>query len=371
MRSLRQKRLALDATFVRHGRVGGAEQMAQNLVAGLLEAGADVEVLARKGEWPPGLGLNVFEAPAAMNRFAAGAYAALVRRGRYDALIGANYFVPPFVTAGRASCGVIHDLQYVHYPAFFSARKRRWLRAAHGTTLRVADLVVVISESARDDLFRVHGSRHAEKVVVIPDPVSWERFDSAPDDVPPPFPYVLAVAAQYPHKNLVTLVRAFDRLKVDGALPELRLVLVGQESRQLVSVTGADSLARAVENSRFSDHIIRTGFVEDAALARWYRHASVFAFPSLFEGFGMPAVEALGLGVPTITTRCAALPESTLGLAHYVDDPTDDGELASLLKTVLENRDTHAPVPADVARIRSTYEPQRIGRLYIDAIDRI
>jgi glycosyltransferase involved in cell wall biosynthesis len=360
-------RIAVDATFIRRGRVGGAEHMVRNLVRGLAEVGAPVEVLVQEGEWEGMPGVPVFEAPRWLNRFAAGAYAAAARRQSYDAFVGANYFVPPLATRGRRSCGVIHDVQYARYPEFFSTRKRTWLRIAHSTTLRVADVVVAISESVRGDLAALHGPTHARKIVVIPDPVSWERFSSA-SAVPVPFPYVLAVAAQYPHKNLDTLVRAFTRLKASPDLADLRLVLVGQASSALVSVIGEDRVARAVAESPVADDILRVGYVDDRTLGGWYRGASVLALPSLFEGFGMPAVEALGLGIPTVTTRCAALPESTLGLAQYVDDPLDDSELADVLAAVIRSRERYTPSAEAVETVRATYAPHRVARLYLEAL---
>lgn len=361
-------RVAIDATFIRRARIPGAEHMVRNLARGFREQGVVVEVLARAGEWDDIPGVNLFEAPRRLNRFVAGSYAAAVRRRSYDVLLAANYFVPPLAARGRLVCSVIHDLQYVHYPEFFSRRKRSWLRVAHATTLRVADVVVAISGSVREDLIAVHGAKWCEKIRVIPDPVSWDRFSNETVQ-PPPFPYVLAVAAHYPHKNLDTLVRAFALLKESPGFDDLRLVLVGQRSSALMSsVIGEDRLSRAVAESPVAEDIVFVGYVDDAALGDWYRGAEVFVLPSLFEGFGMPAVEALGFGIPTVTTRCGALQESTLGLGHYVQDPLDHGELARLLAAVLGDRERYAPSVSAIERIRSTYAPRRVAALYLESL---
>ncbi|HLX33219.1 MAG TPA: glycosyltransferase family 1 protein [Gaiellaceae bacterium] len=361
------ERLAIDATFIRRGGIPGAEHMLRNLVGGLREHGVPVEVLARAGEWDRAAGVELFEAPRRLDRFAAASYAAAVRRRSYDAFLGANYFVPPVVTRGRRTCGVIHDLQHVHYPELFSARKRRWLDLAQGTTLRVADVVVAISSSVREDLVSVHGRKWADRIVVIPNPVSWERFSDG-DAPSASYPYVLAVAAHYPHKNLDTLVRAFGRLKQSPGLADLRLVLVGPERAALRSVIGEDRLVQALAESPVADRIVQVGGVDDATLGAWYRGASVFVLPSLFEGFGMPAVEAMGFGIPTVTTRCGALPETTLGLASYVDDPLDPDELAGLLDSVLRDRERHVPSAETIEKIRGTYAPSRVAALYLEAL---
>lgn len=341
--------------------------MVRNLVQGLSELGVSIEVLARAGDWEPMPGVEVFEVPGRLNRFLAASYAAAARRRSYEVFLGTNYFVPPLATWGRRVCAVVHDIQYVHFPEFFSARKRTWLRLAHAATLRIADVVVAISESVRADLVSAHGSMWADKIVVIPDPVSWERFTN--DAVEPaPFPYVLTVAAHYPHKNIETLIRAFGRLKQNPDLADLRLVVVGQTRSGLVSVVGEDRLSSALAESPVADDIECVGYVDDSELGRWYRGASVFALPSLFEGFGMPAVEALGFGIPTVTTRCGALPQTTLGLAQYVDDPLDDSELADLLATLLRDRMRYVPTAEAVEEIRAAYAPRRVAELYLEAL---
>jgi glycosyltransferase involved in cell wall biosynthesis len=93
----------------------------------------------------------------------------------------------------------------------------------------------------------------------------------------------------------------------------------------------------------------------------------MFAFPSVFEGFGMPAVEALGFDLPTLTTRRTAIPETTLGLAHYVEDPSDVDEWAERIIAMARDPTRHRPGEAGAARVRSRYAPDRIARAYARA----
>ncbi|MCA6584890.1 MAG: glycosyltransferase, partial [Pseudanabaena sp. M051S1SP1A06QC] len=101
-------------------------------------------------------------------------------------------------------------------------------------------------------------------------------------------------------------------------------------------------------------------------LAWYYRHAHLFAFPSLFEGFGMPPVEAMGMGLPVLTTRCTAIPEVTMNLSEYVQHPTNVDEWCNRLTEMLKNRDRYLPNSDTIQLIRHTYDPVAIARQYVD-----
>ena len=109
---------------------------------------------------------------------------------------------------------------------------------------------------------------------------------------------------------------------------------------------------------------ITTGYLNDAQLSDLYQHATLFAFPSLFEGFGMPAVEALGFGLPTLTTRLGSLPEVTMGAAHYLDEPTRVDEWVDKLAYLLLNPDACRPEMATVKKLRERYAPSKIAAMY-------
>jgi glycosyltransferase involved in cell wall biosynthesis len=362
---------AISAAFLKPGSVGGAEHMLRNLVRGLAEAaqvGDRLLVLGACG-WPEFAGtasLHWLAQSGHRNRFVEEWRSLRRHLRRLDAALLPNYFTPPVRTAKARIVTVIHDLQYLHFPENFSRRKRLWLRAAHELTLRRADAVVVISEFVRDDLLRAYGSRWREKLHVVSNPVCWARFEEGPD-ADPPVPggrYLLSVAAQYPHKNLATLVRAFDLIARRDAYDDVRLVLAGQLSHKLVGIARRPDVRELIAASGLEHRVRVTGYISDRMLGTYYRHAAAFVFPSLFEGFGMPPVEALGFGLPVITTRCTALPESTRGLAHYVDDPLDAHELADALAAVLDDPQGKRPPPAALAGLRSSYAPAAIGAQY-------
>jgi glycosyltransferase involved in cell wall biosynthesis len=140
--------------------------------------------------------------------------------------------------------------------------------------------------------------------------------------------YVLAVGTVEPRKDLPTLVRAFDLVAGDAS--DLRLVIAGPDG------WGAEALAAAVEMSPHRDRIVRLGYVDDGTRGDLLAGASVYAFPSVYEGFGLPAVEAMQAGVPVVATRAGSLPEVCRDGADLVDVGDAPG-LAAALRRVLDD----------------------------------
>jgi glycosyltransferase involved in cell wall biosynthesis len=368
--------MVVSAHFVYAGRVGGAEPMLYNLLSGLSQECSTLTAMCadRANLDPLALsdleqsGVRVLECGGPGPRFISEQRACLDRDVRGDITLFPNYFVPPVTPArlGRIAC-VLHDMQFRHFPQYFSARKRLWLRVAQGLAIRKADRVIAISEFVRNDVIRVYGEELAKKVSVVPNPISWRRFGSPTTNAAPPSdrPYILSVAAQYSHKNLDVLIRGFAQLAHRDA--DVALVLCGQSYATLRGGGGVTTDLRGlIEHLGLADRVHMTGYVDDLQLGVWYRGASVFAFPSLFEGFGMPAVEALGMGLPVLTTRCTALPETTLGLAAYVDNPTDSREWAEKLGYILRYPAAYAPDRQAVRTVRERYDMARIARAYVD-----
>lgn len=376
--------LGISALFLQPGKVGGAEFMLKNLVDGLnaIRQPSDRLQVFSNTRWPicgSQAGVDWINGWGTGNRFILEWKALRRAAGALDAMLFTNYFTPPARTAKHPRLvTVIHDLQYLHFPQHFTLQKRLWLRCAHELTLRRADRVVVISNFVRQDLLAHYGARWESKVQVIPNPISFDRFDdqaTEPEATPgvPAFDlrqqrYILSVAAHYPHKNLTTLIRAFDQLRRRQGFDDVRLVLAGQWGKRLIGAVPGVDLAGLIEELGIEDAVTITGHISDAALGQLYRHAAVFAFPSLFEGFGMPAVEALGFGMPVVTTKCGALPETTLGLAHYLDDPLDASQWASALAMCLAQPGSYRLSPQERASIRDRYRPDRIGRAYYQAL---
>jgi len=289
----------------------------------------------------------------------------------FDAVLFPNFYTPPIVRARRVVC-TIHDLQYLHLPQHWPAAKRIWNRVSHAITLRKCDAVIAISQAVKDDILNQYGSRWESKVHAVWNPVSIERFDGSDEQA---FtggrPYILCAAVDRPAKNLATLIRAYANLK--KRRPEYRLVLAGQLrnadlSWRKKSGSLEEKLPAAgdlVAELGLANDVIVTGFVSNEQLGALYRGASLFALPSLFEGFGMPAVEALALGAPTLVSDLPVLREVTLNKAHYVEHPRDEHELADRMLAMLDMGDVARPSPELRQKIRERFAPATIARKYL------
>jgi len=363
---------AVSACFVRAGRVGGAEHALYNLLDGLRAVTTVADPWSVVTAEPLRLGFDLaplltrpVHVPGLRNRVAIETLALPALRG-IDRWLLPNYYTP-YGLRGRVVT-VIHDAQHEHFPENFPARKRAWLRAAHRYTMRRADVVVAISDYVADDLIARHGDQYVGKIRVIPNAVSFDRLEpgALPAAVPRDREIVLCVSGGYRHKNLETLVRAF--VDVAAARTTAQLVIVGQLPDQLLGARPGAGVGELVRELGLSNRVTVLGYVTDAELGALYRAAAVLAMPSLFEGFGLPVVEALGLGVPVVSTRAGSLTDVSLGLARYIDDPMSAGEMAAALIGVLVEGGQAKPSATDVERVRARYEPIAVADLFRSAV---
>jgi len=343
------------------GRTPGLESGMYNLVSGLLRRDVAVEVtVADRQRLAPAFVVNLtanpggalvekrFPVPVARSRFFEETAFAL-SRSRASQVLYPNYFVPPTET-GRSHLvsAVIHDCLHHVYPEYFSATKRTWLSWQFGHTLRRADVTYLISEWERQMVARYHGDRAAERCRVIFNSIDWTRFDATLPTLPDwqERPFILSVCHPYPHKNVPLLIEAFGLLCERDT--DVLLALSGQPSppvRQAIAALPDAAQARL----RF------TGRLSDAELGQLYRAATAYVSASRYEGFGMPVVEALGFGLPTIVSAVGALPEVTLGMATLLPRDPKAADLAdAMLQAVRTGRRLSAP---QIEHVRQTFSP--------------
>ncbi len=237
--------------------------------------------------------------------------------------------IPP-AAEGQKLVVSVHDLAFEYFPGLFP-RSWRWLyKAGLRAAVRRADAIITPSRNTAEDVL-TRTRVDPEKLFVVPLAASLPPGDS--DPVPAltrlkiRTPFVLSVGTLEPRKNLVRLVRAYRRLAARG-LPHA-LVLAGPLGWH------HDSLMREVA-LRGPGEIVLTGPLTDADLDALYRSASAFAYPSLYEGFGLPVLEAIARGVPTVASNTSSVPE-VYGDAAIGVDPRSVREIADALERILSN----------------------------------
>jgi glycosyltransferase involved in cell wall biosynthesis len=244
-----------------------------------------------------------------------------------------NHAAIPPVRVGQRLVVTIHDLSFERFPELFPATWRWLYRRGLRVAIEEAAALIVPSESVRSEL--VDAGARQERITVIPlassfgesatgggDAFDPEREDLADRGIVPP--YVLAAGTVEPRKNLVRLVGAYRRLAADG-LPHA-LVLIGPEG------WGSADL-RAVIDRGGPGTIVRAQ-VGGPLLERAYADADAVAYVSLYEGFGLPVLEAMSVGTPVVTSDVSSLPE-VAGDAALLVDPTDEDAIADALRRVL------------------------------------
>jgi glycosyltransferase involved in cell wall biosynthesis len=205
------------------------------------------------------------------------------------------------------------DLQHEFLPEFFSRAELAYRRVVYAWTMRRSRIVIAISEHARQTLIE-RGGLAPERVRTIHLAADLERFSPGEGERRP---FLLYPANRWPHKNHLRLFDAFARVR--RSRPELRLVLTG---------TGH-------EGAPLPDGVQSRGLVSPAALVELYRTAAGLVFPSLYEGFGQPPLEAMACGCPVAVSRTTSLPEVCGDAAVYFD-PLSAEDMARAIEEVLD-----------------------------------
>ena len=249
-------------------------------------------------------------------------------------LLHVTYIAP--LRCSRPVAVTVHDVSFCRFPAYFSPRDRLLFATLLPASLRRAAAVLTDSEHARNEIAHFFPSLKA-RISAVPLGVSSEfrresghatrtlmreRYDTGEA-------YILAVGNLQPRKNLAALVRAFGHVR--GRFPDLRLVIAGQAQWQ------TSPLLELIDSMGLASHIVFPGYVPQRDLPGLYSCASVFVYPSTYEGFGLPILEAMACGTPVVAMRTSSVPE-VAGDAALLADPASLDEMTSAVLRVLEDR---------------------------------
>jgi glycosyltransferase involved in cell wall biosynthesis len=338
-------RIGINALYLIPGGVGGTESYLRNLIRAYQELDRENDFYVFTNVENTGTfqlrSSNFVEVPCAVNAvnrparilWEQIALPLQVARAHVDVLHSPGYTAPVLTSA--ASVVTIHDLNYHYFPEDWTTSGLWANRILIPAVAHSATRVLTISHSSALAITQVLRVPTSKVDVVyhgvdgnLPPPVPGEEA-RARDRFGLTGPFLLSVTASHPHKNLDGLVSAYELLCAEWDAPPT-LVIVGIKGRQ------QDALERRLKASASRGRVVLTGWIEGETLAALYRAAHLFVFPSKYEGFGFPVLEAMACDVPVVSSVATSLAE-LVGDAGVVFDPESPRSMAQAIRSTWEN----------------------------------
>lgn len=246
-----------------------------------------------------------------------------------------SYIIPALAPAKLKVIITVHDLVAFFFPGSHKTKAVLIERLTLKKALKKVHAVLVVSENTKKDLLkkfifpeqRIHITYCAPSNV-FNKPVTGEELEEFRIKSKLPQNFILAVGTMEPRKNLSTLIKSF--VVVKKRFPDFKLVLVGKKGWKY------HRIEKTLEEFKMKDDVIFPGYLKDRDLQKIYKLATVFVFPSLYEGFGIPPLEAMASGCPVVSSNAASLPE-VVGEAGLLIDPTNSYKLAESISSLIEN----------------------------------
>lgn len=376
----KMEKIAIDLLWVRPGKVGGTEFFIRNLLDGFmkLEEDFDFTLLVsldnaetfRKYEEDRRYHLliaNIKSANIAKRIIWQNLFQNRLLRKKGFKKCFEPVYCKPWLNGGIQYTCVIFDLQALHYPEYHPFHEVAYSRLCWRMDVMNAARIMTTSHWAKEDIEQKYHRKNIE-VIYVPvlvkedEVVDFDLLRKKYNIEKKQFFYT--VSQMIPHKNLQTLIRMISRIidrKKEGVPQEN--VSAGNDVRSLpdklvisgVNGNAAEELKKQIRDMNLQDAVILTGFVSNEERNTLYQNCHTFLFPSVFEGFGMPPIEAMLFKTRAITTKCTSIPEVTQGKAVYVDDPYDVEEWIDKLQN------SHSQESMDF----SAYDPERISKQYL------
>ncbi len=265
---------------------------------------------------------------------------------------------------------VFHDVSFRVHPEFSTEANRVYCEQQFDRAARLAHRIVTVSHFSKAEIVRAMGMA-ADRIDVVHEAAD-PRFVHRPEmPLPERFrpqlgdaPFVLYVGSVEPRKNLATLVNAYASVLRRTKHPANLAIAGGSGWKN-------SSVHEAVERHGLQDRVRLLGFVTDDELLALYNRCALFCYPSLYEGFGLPVIEAMSCGAPVITSRVSSLPEVGGDAVRYVDDPHDSAALADQLGEVLESRDLQARLRRDGLAQAARFSWDKAARETLAILERV
>jgi glycosyltransferase involved in cell wall biosynthesis len=372
-------KIGINALFIRPGWHGGTEVYLRSLLSALLEIGHEHEFYLFTNKenhhtflfdapnikkihipiWAGIKPLRVFSEQVALPRQAS--------KLKLDIIHGPGYTTPIFGPCARVV--TIHDLQYCYYPEIYPKGQYIFFRLFIPLSAKTSSMIIVDANSTKIDL---------EKFLAIP-PQKIKTIHLAPHPrfTQPPSPneiravrnkynlphnYILTISSFRPQKNTLRLIKAYHQLCQKGIT--CKLVLVG---RKLDPYSDVQQLIRDL---KLDGKIITTGYVPDEDLPALYKEADLFVYPSYFEGFGIPVLEAMACGLPVILSNVASLPEAG-GQAGYYVDPYNIEDIAEAMYNVLTQPALYKELSSKGLKHAHNFSWERVARETLEVYNQV
>ncbi len=274
-----------------------------------------------------------------------------------------HYVLPPLTRC--RSVVTIHDCIHLMFPeylpnklAYYYAKGSMW------TASHKADRILTVSEASKKDILRFFNVA-PHKVEVIYNaiderflaPPNAERMELARQRYQLDHPFILYVGNIKPHKNLERLIDSFARARSQG-LDDLKLIIIGDE------ISKYPPLRQSVHKHKLDKHVRFLGFQPMETLAAFYRLARAFVFPSLYEGFGLPPLEAMACGTPVVTSNVSSLPEVAGGAAVLVDPYDEDAIASAIVRAVSDDSLRSELIEKGIQRARTFSWKQSVKKIH-------
>lgn len=348
--------IAIYLGWIRHNKCGGVESFTRNLLDGFSKIENDNKYLLICST-DNAESFKLYERDDRFTVVDAGFETARLK----DTILFENFRLDKLVTSYKANVcfvpcyripmlwkrnkyvAVIHDLQAYHFPENFNPGRRLWLQKGALRSAHSSDKIIAISEFVRKDIIEKLKC-NAQKVVAIHNPIlpnlDQEAFLITGREVRvDKHSYLYTISALAKNKNLITLLKLIKLIKdeqPEGVSTKLVISGIGFNQKDADNID-KKTLVEYIEQNNLKEDIIFTGFVSNERRNSLISNSQFFLFPSIFEGFGMPVVEAMELGARVITTNCTSIPEVSEHKALYVENPFNEREWLQVMKTHLSD----------------------------------
>lgn len=362
-------RIGINALYLLPGGVGGTETYLRELLEWMPRVAPEHEYFlivnreCERAAFPENPGLHIVRTgvPAA-SRPARLLYEQLLIPAQARSLKLDVLFNPGFTAPALCGCPCVttfHDLQHKRHPEYFRRLDLPAWNFFLGIAARRSRRILTVSEASAEDFRRFYPS--AKPPIDITPLGARDVFFSLRSPSHPPGDYLLCVSTLHPHKNHARLVRAFSKWRRESGAAT-RLVLAGMKG------FATKAVEQTIAECEAASFVTVTGWIGDEELLALYRDASAFIFPSLFEGFGIPVVEALACGLPSAVSSIEPM-QSNAGEAALLFDPLSEDEIANAIHRILAGTALRARLAVAGPRQAARFRWQRTAQLTVESLE--